>query len=202
MPHIIKLSKDNFKRMPWKNGNGFTTQLAIEPAHASITGGFDWRISMADVKDSGPFSCLIGVDRTILILKGGGMELDHGTHGKDLLRTTLNPIKFQGEWGTFGRLLCGPCLDFNVMTERERAHHILSVMRPELMPIFLPKAHTVLTYCVDGNAYVTSTKEAITSGELLRIDFQRSSSEVELRTTDKSTVLIVVAITLVTAGEI
>ena len=34
------------RRMPWKNGRGETTEIAIWPPTAGLD-GFDWRISMA-----------------------------------------------------------------------------------------------------------------------------------------------------------
>lgn len=195
---ILKLDIADFKSMPWKNGKGFTTELIIDPPWASVSGDFCWRLSMARVSESAPFSCLVGVDRTILILEGNGIELDFGVYGKNLLSTILSPVTFKGEWDTYGRLLDGPCLDFNVMTKRESVAHSVFVIRPNLGPVFLPRVDTVLVFCVKGNICVVSTKEAITFGELLRFDLKESDSDVELVTTDKDTILIVVSITIVT----
>ncbi|MBM7325185.1 HutD family protein, partial [Agrobacterium sp. S2] len=49
--------------MPWKNGGGVTTEIIVHPAKASMA-DFDWRISMANVAQDGPFSIFPGVDRT------------------------------------------------------------------------------------------------------------------------------------------
>ena len=42
-------------RMPWKNGGGETTEIAVSPEAAGLD-RFDWRVSMARVARNGPFS--------------------------------------------------------------------------------------------------------------------------------------------------
>lgn len=54
MLQIIK--KDEYQVMPWKNGKGFTSQIDINPATATLAGqNFLWRISSATIKGSDPF---------------------------------------------------------------------------------------------------------------------------------------------------
>ena len=52
--------------MPWKNGGGSTTELLVEPAGATLQTGFRWRLSMAALETSGPFSRFEGHDRTMV----------------------------------------------------------------------------------------------------------------------------------------
>lgn len=61
----------------WKNGGGSTTEIAIEPANASLE-DFDWRISMAVVASDGPFSSFPGIDRTLTVIQGNGLILTVG----------------------------------------------------------------------------------------------------------------------------
>jgi hypothetical protein len=42
------LSPADYRRMPWKNGAGRTTEIAVHPAGAALD-AFDWRVSVADV---------------------------------------------------------------------------------------------------------------------------------------------------------
>ena len=57
----------DYRLMPWKNGLGTTTEIAIHPAEADLAGQpFDWRVSMADVTTDGEFSRFPGYDRSIL----------------------------------------------------------------------------------------------------------------------------------------
>jgi len=195
MAHIVKLVPNDFKSVPWKNNRGFTKELVIDPPNASVSGVFCWRLSMASVIESAPFSNLVGIDRTILILDGNGIELDHGSNGKSLLKTILSPVTFQGEWDTYGKLLNGPCVDFNVMTERKRVSHIVSVIYPKLGSLFLPKADTVLVFCVKGSAYAVCSDVVIKAGELLRADLQQADSVINLDVTVNNTILIIVLLT-------
>ncbi|MDP1908248.1 MAG: HutD family protein, partial [Hyphomicrobium sp.] len=40
------LRAKDYRRMPWKNGGGETTEIAISPEGAALD-SFDWRVSMA-----------------------------------------------------------------------------------------------------------------------------------------------------------
>ncbi len=55
---------------PWKNGGGRTAEILAMPEGAGLD-GFDWRISTAEVAQSGPFSLFAGLDRWLTVLEGG-----------------------------------------------------------------------------------------------------------------------------------
>ena len=59
---------------PWKNGGGTTRQVACWPPGAG-SDDFDWRVSIATIAASGPFSTFPGIDRTIMLLDGPGVHL-------------------------------------------------------------------------------------------------------------------------------
>ena len=71
------LSPADYRRMPWKNGGGHTTEIAAEPPGAG-TASFVWRVSVADIAQDGPFSAFPGIDRTLVLLSGRGMRLGDG----------------------------------------------------------------------------------------------------------------------------
>jgi len=141
-----RLGPADYRVMPWKDGGGSTTELLIHPPGATLAEGFLWRVSMADVPASGPFSAFPGVDRSLMLLSGG-LELDHGVHGHQMLEGPLRPVTFSGDWPTTGRLLIGPCRDFNVMSARGRARHRLSVLTA---PAALPVAPVLVVVCLEG----------------------------------------------------
>src|SRR5579871_2269934 len=124
------LGPADYKLMPWKNGRGATTQLAIFPLHADLKDLlFDWRISMADVVEDGDFSPFPGCDRTLIVAQGRGMELTFdGASAPSRLTGPGSGVAFSGDWTTRGRLLDGPVRDFNVMSARERMHHECEVI--------------------------------------------------------------------------
>ena len=124
MSSIRHLTPAGYRVMPWKNGLGTTTELAVEPPDAGLD-AFTWRLSIADLTTSGPFSAFPGVDRIIVQTEGEPMELVHEGRGRQRLGP-LTPYPFQGEWPTHGELT-GRARDFNVMTRRARARAGLGV---------------------------------------------------------------------------
>lgn len=162
-----KLGPSDYRVRPWKNGGGSTTELLIHPPGATLDGGFLWRLSRADVAASGPFSSFPGVDRTLMLLAGNGLALDHGEHGRQRLEGPFRPVSFSGDWATSGTLLDGPCRDFNIMTARGKVRHQLEVLTVE-GPMVLPEAELLLVYCLRGRAEVQGV--ALAQGELLELD--------------------------------
>ncbi len=112
----------------WKNGGGSTTEIAVAPPGASLD-DFDWRVSMARVACDGPFSEFAGIDRTLAIVKGGGLTLAIGDAVPVMLDGNSEPIRFPGDTPTSARLLAGEIIDLNVMTRRGRFEHGLQRIR-------------------------------------------------------------------------
>ncbi|QIB35478.1 HutD/Ves family protein [Ancylobacter pratisalsi] len=111
--------------MPWKNGAGATTQIAVAPTGAGLD-SFDWRVSMAAVIEDGPFSTFPGVDRTLAVLEGEGIVLDVAGRAPCELTRESPPAAFPGDAPTHGRLINGPITDLNVMSRRGRLSHRLT----------------------------------------------------------------------------
>ena len=111
--------------MPWKNGGGVTTEIAVSPEGASMD-AFDWRVSMADVSSDSPFSLFPGVDRTLSVLIGTGIDLDFGANGSVSLDGLSDPYRFAADTPVSGRLHSGPIRDLNVMSRRGRVEHRVS----------------------------------------------------------------------------
>lgn len=165
---IRRLGPGDVRAMPWKNGLGSTDQFLIRPEEASLATGFLVRISRAPVLTDGPFSAFPGLDRSLLLLEGAGLDLDHGPHGRQCLAGPFRPVAFSGDWATTGRLLGGPCLDFGVMTRRGACTHDLSVLRPGAGPHRLPDAPLRLAYCAEGAARVGG--QAVEAGAAVLLD--------------------------------
>ncbi len=110
------------KTMPWKNGGGTTTEIAVSPAGASLS-DFDWRISMAHVGQDGPFSSFPGIDRTLSVLSGNGIRLAFGDGETISLKRTTSPFFFAADRAVDGILLNGAIDDLNVMSRRGKWSH-------------------------------------------------------------------------------
>jgi environmental stress-induced protein Ves len=142
----LLLTPDDYRSMPWKNGAGRTTEIAVHPAGAALD-AFDWRVSIADVARDGPFSAFPGVDRTLVLLEGAGMRLA-GAEDAASLTTPFVPHDFRGDEAVDCTLVAGPCRDFNAMFRRGRGHGSVAVVRGSGAP-FDPKQFR-LAYAAKG----------------------------------------------------
>lgn len=120
---LRRLVPADYRVVPWRNGGGTTTEIVMEPEGLSVSdpsARFLFRVSIADVASSGPFSRFAGYDRHIVVISGEGMVLE-GAPGGDILLARGTPRSFSGDADVGGRLLGGPVRDLNLMVDRERA---------------------------------------------------------------------------------
>lgn len=107
----------------WKNGGGSTMEIAISPPDAGLT-EFDWRISLATITASGPFSSFPGIDRSLMLVDGDSVQLTLDGTRKVVLSAAQPMLWFPGEAAVEAQVK-GPTTDFNVMTRRDRCRHQL-----------------------------------------------------------------------------
>jgi hypothetical protein len=122
-----QLRPANYQQMPWKNGQGSTTQLLADP---TTDGSFNWRLSIAEVGQSGPFSDFSGYDRIITLISGKGMVLTFNGTMERRIDQVFEPLPFDGGWQTDCKLIDGPLRDFNLMIARKWGHGWLTILRP------------------------------------------------------------------------
>ncbi|RCS25918.1 HutD family protein [Phyllobacterium salinisoli] len=122
---MVLLKAEDYRRMPWKNGGGETTEIAVVPQGAGLA-DFDWRVSMAKVASDGPFSHFPGIDRTLAILDGNGLELAFGNANRVFLDADTDPLPFPADIAVDARLSNGLVTDLNVMTRRGAVVHRVS----------------------------------------------------------------------------
>ncbi|MCM2294116.1 HutD family protein [Allorhizobium sp. BGMRC 0089] len=165
------LRPQDYRSMPWKNGMGVTIEIAVFPEGAALD-AFDWRISMASVVEDGAFSCFTGIDRTLSILDGAGLELAVAGEASVQLTRTTKPHRFPADSPTHARLLDGPVTDFNVMTRRGACDHHVEVLETGHHSLMMAQADTILAYCFRGEATIgwNGTEDALAMGETARIE--------------------------------
>jgi environmental stress-induced protein Ves len=157
-----------YRVMPWKNGGGSTTEIAIHPEDAGLSGKpFDWRVSIADVTADGPFSKFPGYDRHIMVIAGAGMMLETDAAGTLDLSAALKPMSFSGEWSVNGRLYGGPVRDFNLMLRREICSGRLFVQRASERVSLNAHSKTILCHFLEGEASAGGHVLAATDSLLL-----------------------------------
>ena len=113
------IKKENYKRATWKNGLGFTDEIAIYPPESSLVkGDFLWRLSSARIERASPFSLFPAHDRVLLILKGNAIRMIHtfeeGEPPEVVEIPELEPYEFPGDVPSKCELLDGPITDFSI----------------------------------------------------------------------------------------
>jgi environmental stress-induced protein Ves len=140
---------------PWKNGGGSTTEIAIRPAGAGLD-DFDWRVSLATISQSGPFSSFPGVDRSLALVDGDGVLLDFGDE-----RFVLSPseplIEFAGEDAVHATVTGALTTDFNVMTRRGRCRHRLEPAVVRGQESLKRRSGSTLLFLADGESLTLSS---------------------------------------------
>ena len=150
---VHRFNRDSAPATPWKNGGGSTREIACWPPGATLD-DFEWRVSIATIAASGPFSVFPGVDRTIMLLDGDGMRLKgDGVHA--LLDTPYEPFEFSGDEAVECTLLGGASTDFNVMCRRERWRAEVAVVQD--LPVLMERGNHGLVLSLDGNWRVSGS---------------------------------------------
>jgi hypothetical protein len=132
----------------WKNGGGLTREVAVHPRGSDLD-GFDWRISIAEIRAAGPFSVFPGIDRRLAVLSG---TLSLAVDGRP--PTTLTPasgaVGFPGDVAVFAEPLGAPVTDLNVMTRRARCTASLTRRAARATVSLEPRAATALLIALTG----------------------------------------------------
>ncbi|RUV81525.1 HutD family protein [Mesorhizobium sp. M5C.F.Ca.IN.020.14.1.1] len=142
-----------YRSMPWKNGGGVTTEIAVSPAGAALD-DFDWRISMARVESGGPFSGFAEVDRTLAVLEGEGIVLDIAGRPAATVTKASAPLSFPADVPTQAALIAGPIIDLYVMTRRGRITHAVERVMISTSTDIHSLADVTLILCFDGEITV------------------------------------------------
>jgi len=125
---LRKKTSAHYKIMPWASGAGSTTELYVSPIGSRLTDGSAlWRISMASVPESGPFSLLSAYNRIITVVEGEGFQLT-GNMGTNVEVRSGVIYPFSGAEKMDCELLDGPCLDLNLMYQADKVTGSLTLL--------------------------------------------------------------------------
>lgn len=101
--------------MPWKNGQGVTNEIFIEPAGASLAmNDFSIRLSSAPIEQDTSFSLFADKQRLLTTIKGAGFRLNSQDYEK------FEIAQFSAGERTECKLIKGPVLDFGVIYDAKK----------------------------------------------------------------------------------
>ncbi len=121
---IQLLPYEQCPEMPWKNGQGVTREIYRFPA----TDSYAWRISVATIRQDGPFSLFSGYLRNISVLEGEGMTLTVDGEQSALI-PPFQATDFSGDSAVSCAIVGGPLLDFNVIYKADTTQATVSWLR-------------------------------------------------------------------------
>lgn len=132
-------------RERWKNGGGWTCPVA---SATGADGRPDWRVSVADITEAGPFSVFEGLDRQAVMLEGGRLRLRAALPTEDVVFDGPgSQAAFPGERALVADAPALPTRLWNVMHRRGVVQARVSVSADQV--VALPAAPHVLV-CVLG----------------------------------------------------
>ncbi|MGE5084886.1 MAG: HutD family protein [Bacillota bacterium] len=117
------LSRANYTVMPWKNGRGTTSQIAIDSTQSQFPDNFLWRVSSASVVSNDHFSIFDGYQRALLVVEGNGLWLN------DVELKPFVPYFFSGSEAVDCNLISGPVVDLGIIFKAHEVQVRVEILR-------------------------------------------------------------------------
>lgn len=167
------LKKETYKRAVWKNGLGFTDEVAIFPPTASLAkGDFLWRVSSAHIERASPFSVFPDHDRVLVILKGEGIRLTHtfveGEAEESVDLPTFEVYEFPGDVPSRCDLIQGSVTDLSVFVRKAEVEPQVQIVELDEGQEFAwqPNGRWNFAFAAIGNFDTSS--EVLSEGDTLQ----------------------------------
>ncbi len=171
--------------MNWKNGGGFSDEIAIYPPQAEFSKDpFLWRLSSAKIEGDGPFSLFDNYHRILTLISEGAMQLarDGGEKTLDVHKGSV--IDFSGSEKVNCFLSSGSVRDLGLIFRRDQVKAEFKLIEIKGKPRgFNAEGKTVFIFCVDGSlnvsVYPNEEKFLVSEMDTLRyeVDVHQSSQE-------------------------
>ena len=157
----------DYRRERWRNGFGWTREILRWPERGDA---WDWRLSIAEIEQDGPFSSFPGVERELVLLHGNGVRLRFADGEVREVEPPHGRIRFAGERVVSGELIDGPTHDFNLMWRRDRIDAELW-HRPLVgsMVLFIEPGEQWVAHVLSGHAHASdgNCRETAAMGDSL-----------------------------------
>jgi environmental stress-induced protein Ves len=145
-PKLQIIRKASFKATPWKNGGGITHEALRVPESDDP---FRWRVSVAHIDASGPFSEFAEYNRKMVLLQGSGVELRFADGVSKSLRKVGELVEFDGAVAAQCELLKGPCVDLNLMVIKSEVVMVRVERFIESVAVKASRTETLLIFPID-----------------------------------------------------
>jgi environmental stress-induced protein Ves len=153
-PKLQVIRKVSFTAKPWKNGGGITHEALRVPPSGDP---FRFRVSVAHIDASGPFSEFAEYNRKMVLLKGAGIDLRFGDGVQKGLRKVGELLEFDGALAAHCELLNGPCVDLNLMVLKSDSAAVRIERFIESVAVSASRHETLLIFPIDRKITVQIT---------------------------------------------
>lgn len=156
MAPAFVIPANEYRRVRWKNGLGWTREIIRVPDGED----WQWRLSIAEIEQDAAFSSFPGIDRELVLLHGNGLRLKFDEADVVELQPPHGRCRFAGEREVTGELVDGPTHDFNLMWRRDSMDAEL-LHRPLVgsMLFFVDERTTWAIHLLAGQARFESASE-------------------------------------------
>ena len=144
-PKLQVIRKSSYKAAPWKNGGTTHEALRVPPSGDP----FRWRVSVAHIDASGPFSDFTGYSRKMVLLQGAGAELRFGDGTHKALRKVGDLAEFDGASSAHCELTQGPCVDLNLIVSKADRAAVRVERFIETLALGAARDETLLIFAID-----------------------------------------------------
>ena len=135
----------NYQKKLWKNGRGTTQEIAV--SHSGED--YDWRMSMADIVESGPFSSFPGMERILVLLTGSEIGINHQGRPLEKFLPLLSPYQFSGDWQTSATIR-EKGRDFNLIYRRDKFVGSIELMSSASQSKLIQSKDIAAVFCLQG----------------------------------------------------
>lgn len=169
---LTTLDPAGYRHMPWKNGGGVTTDIAVSMLPGFAPGSWEgivWRFSRTAIVTPGAFSDLSGYDRQLALISGEGLVL--GTPvGEIDVRQPFRPVRFAGETSIVSRLEAGPVEVVNLIGDRSRVSIHLACLPGGAMHTCPAGVHIIYAATSACELAIDGEARQIAAGHAVRVD--------------------------------
>lgn len=145
--------------MLWRNGLGSTLEIARAPL---ATEPFHWRLSLATIAHSGPFSTYPEYLRSVSLIDGAGFRLDVEGQEPAQLDTKGHTVQFPGNAPTTCTLIDGPCTDLSLMVRAPGSILSVTTQLCDVERIYQPPPGAMQAFfCLADAAVVTAQDKVV-----------------------------------------
>jgi environmental stress-induced protein Ves len=177
------IRKQDYRIVEWKNGRGKSFEIALFPPEAVFPNDpFLWRLSLAEVTESGPFSEFAGYDRYLALIEGTSVKLDFQAKQPKVTLRKGDFHHFPGELKASAEQVSSAITDLNLLYKRDNVSAHFEIIQISKKPrSFHLEGRIAFLFVISGpitaTIYPGEHKSVVRDLNTLQINLPEAQSE-------------------------